>query len=565
MEFGPEQKIAGVLVPVFSLRSQTDLGIGDTTSLKEFISWAAGHGIRAVQILPINEPGSDNSPYNLLSAMAIDPLTLSVTPETLPDLSCEAFEATLKIHPISSEPTRVDYEGVKRLKGALLEAAYAGFEELAGTTSRRRAFAKFRKANAGWLEAYALHRALLERHDGREETAAWPEEHRTPSAANAWVSSLSSKEKKAFLSRVTFRAYVQWIALTQWQAVRAHAETSEVILIGDVPVGVSVFSSDVWSLPEIFDLERSCGAPPEKVFKSDPFTEAWGQNWGFPLYDWKAMEKDNFQWWRNRMRSMLGIFHLLRVDHALGFFRIYSFPWRPDQNERFTGLTPEEAAKITGGPLPGFVEFDDSTEEHRQYNQQHGEKVLRMFLEETGTHRLIAEDLGEVAPYVRPTLTELEIPGFKIPQWERNWDGRLTPGVSYPRLSLTTFATHDHPPIREVWEELFTESTQPKTREAATRKQWEYMDFCAREDIPLPCAFTPEVHRAFLKGLLLSNSWLAVHMISDVLGNTDRFNTPGSIGNANWSQRIPCPISELDKNYPEPLAYFRASIAETGR
>jgi 4-alpha-glucanotransferase len=564
MTFGPDQKIAGVLVPVFSLRGSRDLGVGDTAALQEFVKWAAAHGLGAVQILPVNEPGADNSPYNLLSAMALDPLTISTTPGQLPDLSTEDFESLLQASPPSQEGLHVDYDRVRVLKMALLEKAFECFQTLPASSARKRQLGKFRKSQTHWLETYAMHRALIEHHLGSEDTSTWPEAHRSPDKAKAWLAGLPAKERKAFEARITFRAYVQWIAQSQWEAVRELAESLGVVLIGDVPVGVSRFSADVWTSPEFFDLGRSCGAPPEKVFKADAFTEAWGQNWGFPLYDWRAMAADNFSWWRKRLQKMLSIFHLLRVDHALGFFRIYSFPWRPEHNEEFTHLTPEEAAKKTGGPLPGFVDFDDDTEEHREHNRRHGEMVLKMFLEETGPHRLIAEDLGEVAPYVRPTLADLQIPGFKIPQWERSWD-RLTPGVSYDRLSLSTFATHDHPPIRVVWEELFAATAVPETREAAIHSQWEFMDFCAKNTISLPCPFTKEVHHAFLRGLLLSNSWLAIHMISDLLGNTDRFNTPGSTGSANWTQRLPCPISELDHHFAETLSFFRQAVQETGR
>ena len=150
----------------------------------------------------------------------------------------------------------------------------------------------------------------------------------------------------------------------------------------------------------------------------------------------------------------MSIFHLLRVDHALGFFRIYSFPWPPSDNAKFTDLAPEQAIKLTGGELPRFMDRDDSNEENREYNRRHGEKLFKMMLEEIGPHRLIAEDLGEVSPYVRPTLQQLEIPGFKIPAWERNWD-RLIPGKDYQRLSLATFATHDHPPVKSHWTNFF--------------------------------------------------------------------------------------------------------------
>jgi len=564
MEYGPNRKVAGILVPVFSLRGTEDLGIGDTAALREFVKWAAKHGFGAVQILPVNETGNDNSPYNVLSSMALDPLTIATSPSDLPDLEEAIYQQILEEHPIDPNPDRVNYVLVKPLKQALMEAAYRYFSARPPQSARRRAFLKFQRDQAFWLEDYALHRALIDWNHGVEDFSQWLPEQQTPAGARDWINELSEDDRQAFQDRVRFRAYVQWVARMQWEGVRKFCEKLEVLLIGDVPVGVSMHSTDVWQTPAIFDLTRSCGAPPEKVFKADPFTETWGQNWGFPLYDWKVMAEDNFAWWRQRLRSTLGIFHLLRVDHALGFFRIYSFPWKPQDNGRFTLLTPEEAATITGGPLPGFVDFDDSSEEHREHNRRHGEMVFQMFIEETGPHKLLAEDLGEVAPYVRPSLAKLEVPGFKIPQWERNWD-RLLPGVEYPRLSLATFATHDHPPIRSFWEDLFAETRDPEKQTAAIHSQWEFMDFCGQPEVSLPAAFTPEIHKIFLRGLFLSNSWLAVHMISDLLGNTDRFNTPGSVDRGNWTQRIPCPIEDLDTNYAELLRFVKPAIRESGR
>jgi 4-alpha-glucanotransferase len=262
----------------------------------------------------------------------------------------------------------------------------------------------------------------------------------------------------------------------------------------------------------------------------------------------------------------MGIFHLLRVDHALGFFRIYSFPWRPEDNEKFTDLTPTEAKKITGGELPHFADRDDETDENRDYNRRHGETLFRMLLEETGTHRLIAEDLGEVAPYVRPTLQHLEIPGFKIPQWERNWD-RLTAGGDYQRLSLATYATHDHPPLKVHWDELVAASgnVAEPVRDAAIHSLWELMNFCGQPDIKLPQPFTPEIHEILLRGLFASNSWLVVHMITDIFGTTERFNVPGSIGDTNWTQRLPQPVASWDDVWEKPLAALRLAVAETAR
>ncbi len=564
-EISPETKMAGLLSPITALRGKNDLGVGDTAALVEFAAWAAQKGFGLIQLLPLNETGGDHSPYNIISSMAIEPATITTTPEWLPDLTTEDFEAVCSRHDLATLRTgSVNYAGVKALKRDLLLAAFRRFRSRKGDKVRVRAFAKFEVAEGDWLEPYAVFRALIE-WNGTEVVADWPEEHRTPAQAADWSSELSTTDLRRFRDLTRFYSYVQWIATTQWKTVRAACDRLGVALMGDIPVGVSLYSADVWAEPGIFDLSRSSGAPPEKVFKSDPFTEQWGQNWGFPLYNWQAMSHDNFAWWRRRLRAARDVFQFLRVDHALGFFRIYSFPWRPELNDRFVGLTPDEARALSGGPLPGFVPRDDSTDENREYNRRQGEMLFGIFLEETGPHRLVAEDLGEVSPYVRPVLQAMEIPGFKIPQWERLPDGRMIPGADYQRLSLATFATHDHPPVRQFWDAWIAETAEPAKRDAAVRAMREMLDFCGSPGLEVPCPFDREVHGAFLRGLFATNSWLAVHQITDLFGLPDRFNVPGAIGGANWTTRLEGTPSEWDSLHAPALEAAAAALDLTGR
>jgi 4-alpha-glucanotransferase len=567
LELNPEKKIAGVLAPAFAIRGTNDLGIGDSEALKELITWAAQQGLSVVQILPINETGGDCSPYNLLSAMAIDPTTIATYPGILPDLLREDFERiTAKYDLATLRQGVVQYREVRSLKRQLLYAAFMTFRSRTTDKARTQAFANFEKENADWLTDYATHRALVSWHEESETSDRWPREHRSATAVRVWIESLTPSSRRHIRDLMRFHAYVQWIAYSQWRAVREHAEAYGVALMGDVPVGVSRYSADVWREPDIFDLKRSIGAPPEKAFKSDPFTAKWGQNWGFPLYNWERMAQDNFAWWRRRLKLLMSIFHMLRVDHALGFFRIYCFPWPPSDNVKFTDLTPEQATEITGGELPRFVDRDDSTEENREYNRRHGERLLKMMLEEIGPHRLIAEDLGEVSPYVRPTLQQLEIPGFKIPPWERNWD-RLIPGKDYQRLSLATFATHDHAPVKSHWDELFrvAQSEDKTLHDVAIHGMWELMEFCGHPDFALPQPFSNQIHEILLQGLFACNSWIAIHMIVDLFGTDERFNVPGPVTAANWTNRMTLPVREWDLAYSSPLKLVRKSLSETGR
>ena len=120
------------------------------------------------------------------------------------------------------------------------------------------------------------------------------------------------------------------------------------------------------------------GAPPEPHFKDDAFTQKWGQNWGIPLYRWSAMRSNNFQWWRERVRGTRRIFHLFRIDHVQGFYRVYAFPWRPQRNKEFLPLDQHQMLEQTGGRAPHFVPRDDETPEHREANKREGEEYLRV-------------------------------------------------------------------------------------------------------------------------------------------------------------------------------------------
>ena len=562
----PDNKIAGILTPVSAIRGKNDIGIGDTESLVELAAWAAKKGFGLIQILPVNETGADHSPYNILSSIAYEPVTLSIRPEWLPDIDDAEFAAITKKHNAASlKDGPVRYAAVKAMKREALRTGFQNLRESKTARGRVRDFEKFLAEEQEWIADYVLFRALSVWNGGDEVVDNWPEEHRTAASAREWKESLDKRQRARLEEEEAFFGYVQWVAISQWRAVRAAFDKLGIALMGDIPVGVSIYSADVWAEPGIFDKTRSSGAPPEKVFKSDPFTENWGQNWGFPLYNWQAMSRDNFRWWRRRLQASRSVFHLLRVDHALGFFRIWNFPWRPDQNARFTYLSPDQAKALTGGRLPGFAECDDSTPGNREHNRRQGDMLFRVLLEETGPHRLIAEDLGEMSPYVRPTLESLDIPGFKIPMWERDETGAMTPGSGYQRLSLATFATHDHPPIRKFWEDWFQESQNPGTRAKALKEMREILDFCGARELPVPQEFTAEVHEAFIRGLFESNSWLAVHQITDLFGLAERFNVPGAIGDQNWTTRVEGFVSDWDKVYKNQLLMVSLALQTTGR
>src|SRR5437773_10664300 len=467
MNLSPEKKIAGVLVPLFALRGENDLGIGDLGALREFIDWIAEIGFTLVQVLPINETGADNSPYNAISSMAIEPTTLCFAPGSPEDLTRNDFEASLsEINLTALRRSGVKYRQVKELKQRILEKAFANFSACADE-KRQSEFERFCEEESSWLRDYALFRVLIEQNKGSAAWDGWPPQHQAIVDARKWMRNLRKEEQHAIARRLDFFCYVQWIAHQQWRSVKAHAEQRGMALMGDIPFGVSYYSADVFSRRGEFVLDWFGGAPPEPHFKDDAFTQKWGQNWGIPLYRWDNMRVNNFEWWRQRVRAVRRIFHLFRIDHIQGFYRIYAFPWRPRRNKEFLPLDEHQMVQRTGGRAPHFVPRDDNTLENREANKREGEEYLRAILEEAGGRRVIGEDLGVVPEYVRPNLRSLGIAGFKIPQWEMH-DGMIIPGQMYERLSVATYATHDHEPIRALWNEAFDQPPSTDGEQART-------------------------------------------------------------------------------------------------
>ena len=564
MNLSPEKKIAGVLVPLFALRSENDLGIGDVASLREFIDWAADSGFKLVQMLPINETGGDNSPYNAISAMAIEPTTLHLAPGSPEDLTRDDFDSALADVDLARlRRGPVKYGGVKKLKRRLLERAFANFSAHA-SEDRQSQFEKFSAEEATWLDDYTLFRALMEENGESEAWDRWPAEHQTIEQARSWLRDLPQGRPSTLASRRDFFRYVQWVAHEQWHEVRSYAGERDVALMGDIPFGISYYSADVFSRPGEFALDWSGGAPPEPYFKDDQFTQKWGQNWGIPLYRWDAMRANNLTWWRQRVRGVKRIFHVFRIDHVLGFYRIYSFPWRPARNKQFLPLEWNQVLERTGGRLPHFAPRDDSTPQNCEANRHEGEEYLRMVLEESAETHVIGEDLGTVPDYVRPSLHSLGIAGFKIPQWEVRHE-RITPGSEYERLSVATYCTHDHKPLRALWEEVFEQPTS--TSDQARFDLLKIAHFAGFDPSAEKIDFDKDFYPAVMKALFQSEAWIAVVMITDLLSRRYRFNVPGTAANTNWTRRMSRTIAQLRASHytQKRMNLIRELLEKSGR
>ena len=557
MKLSPDKKLAGILCPVFSIRTENDLGIGDTEGVRQMIDWCHQHGFGILQLLPINETSGDNSPYNAISSMALEPTTIAISPELIPDLSGTKFKEIAKPELLKElRAGAVKYAKVKELKRSLLRAAFDSFlaKHANRKTERGEAFRAFLKENADWLSDYAMFRVLMEQHDNGPTWDRWPQEQQSPLLASAWSSSQPEKRRNELTRELQFFHYVQWIALDQWSKVKEYASKKKVFLMGDIPFGVSPSSAAVWANRDLFDPDWSGGAPPEGNFKPDLFTEKWGQNWGMPLYQWNEHRKTDFAWWRQRITQVGRIFHLFRIDHVLGFYRIYAFPWPPQRNGEFANLTEAEVVKKTDGLLPRFFPGPDATEQQQKRNLRQGDELLRAVKAAAGDTVVVAEDLGLVPPYVRPHLLKLGIPGFKIPHWERNPDYTYVDGATYPRLSICTPATHDHDPLAAMWRRMWGDHEEAIARQDHHRAHVTWLElqrfckWCGIDDQKIPREFTPQLHEAYCRRVMESNSWLAIFQITDVFTQETRFNVPGSVGESNWSARLEKTVAELDKD-----------------
>lgn len=564
-----QNRIAGVLLPAFSPRRAGDLGIGDTRAMSEWIEWAAAHEVGFLQLLPINETGSDDSPYNAISSVALEPLYLTIEVADIPGLQQDELDAArAALGDAVLQGRLVEYGQVRAKKRSLLQGAYRRFQS-EEFSAEREEFRVFQREEASWLNDYVLFRWLMDRDGGRETWDLWPAEFREPALAREYFQQERSKRGAVVMDELHYYGWVQWLCFRQWRAVRALADARGVKLMGDIPIGISYYSADVFFQRDQFDLTWCGGAPPETMFKHDRFIQRWGQNWGIPLYQWDLMEQQGYPWWKQRIRKLTEIFHIFRIDHILGFYRIYAFPWRPQRNEEFLDLSEEEARQRTGGRLPQWAWRPDDTDENKAANRAEGDRRLRAILDAAGAGEVVGEDLGCVPDYVRPHLASLNIAGFRIPHWDSH-DGHVVPGSELPACSFATYATHDHDTIAAMWESfrLIAEGEgEPHEVEGA---KWNLRMMSEFGNIPVTEEFPPyshEVQWSLLDGLLASRSRYAALMITDLYGMVDRYNKPGTVGGENWRFRLPFSLddSEKDVTLVAEAAHLRKSIRKYGR
>jgi 4-alpha-glucanotransferase len=316
---------AGIAIPVFSLRSNEGLGIGEFSDLKLMIDWAVATGLKMVQTLPVNDTIAnknwiDSYPYAAISVYALHPLYVSIkgiAPLKDKKISKQLEDDTRALNALDV----VDFEAVLATKTLFFKALY---QQEKDNFWKDKNVLVFIERNADWLKPYAAF-CYLRDTNGTSNFNLWSS-HQVFSEAT--VTEICNPKAKYF-DEVALYYFIQYHADKQLSEATNYARSKGVILKGDLPIGIYRYSCDAWVAPQLYNMNGQAGAPP------DDFAVA-GQNWGFPTYNWEVMAKDNFAWWRNRMTKLSEYFDALRIDHILGFFRIWQIP--TDQVEGTMGL-----------------------------------------------------------------------------------------------------------------------------------------------------------------------------------------------------------------------------------
>ena len=420
---------AGTAVPVFSLRSESDFGIGEFNDLKDLVDWAVKTGQCIIQILPINDTTrkgewKDSYPYSPVSSFALHPIYIH-----LQDLGIKETAAFKKEQQELNALPEIDYPRVYKSKMALVRKAFTarGQKDLESAACR-----KFTKENAYWLDEYA---EFCAKRDGNE-----PEYHK----------------------------WIQFHLDKQLSAQVRYARSKGISLKGDLPIGVSQDSADAYYHPELFNLDSSAGAPPD-YFSQD------GQNWGFPTYNWDEMAKDDYAWWKSRLRKMSQYFDAFRIDHILGFFRIWEIPAEQKSGlmGHFNPALPYSADEIYFMRLPreglfhedprhpGFwqplIKPDTSRLEwwqkdrfdalytdffyhrHDDFWRRNAERKLPELLSASGM-LACGEDLGMVPDCVPGVMDHWKILSLEMTQMDK--------GHGWPTLSVCATSSHDMSTLR---------------------------------------------------------------------------------------------------------------------
>lgn len=308
-------KGAGVAIPVFSLKSKNSFGVGEFTDIKLLVDWAKEAGLKLIQVLPVNDTtatrtNADSYPYAAISAFALHPIYINLEKVAAKGQAAIIKQLKKKQKQLNDLP-QLDYEQVLRFKfDALKELYEAQKEDYLDNPD----FYAFYQANKHWLVPYAAFSHLRDK-NGISDFSRW----KTNSVYNKEAIEKYTSPKAKHYGEIMLYYFIQYHLHLQLKEAAAYAHKKGIIIKGDIPIGVYRYGCDAWVEPELYNMDKQAGAPP------DDFAVK-GQNWGFPTYNWEKMQQNGFLWWRQRFEQMSSYFDAFRIDHILGFFRIWSIP-----------------------------------------------------------------------------------------------------------------------------------------------------------------------------------------------------------------------------------------------
>jgi len=483
------RRLSGILLHPTSLPGR--FGIGDLgPEAFRFVDFLADARQGIWQVLPLGPTGFGDSPYQCFSAFAGNPLLVSL--ERLVE------EGWLGPQDLASAPafsdTSVDYAAVIAFKEPLLARAADAFEERASREARERLDA-FCRRNAAWLDDYALFTALKQAHGGRP-WHEWDEDlaRRRPAALE--------RARRAHASAVRRCQFAQYAFYRHWGDLRRHCHERRVAILGDIPIFVAHDSADVWAHPELFFLERD-GRPSVVAGVPPDYFSATGQRWGNPLYRWGALRARRYAWWIERMRGLLELVDLVRLDHFRGFEAYWEVP----------------------GSAP--------TAQQGRWVKAPGAALLRALRSALGDLPIVAENLGVITPEVERLRERFELPGMAVLQFAFGEDGGYSPFLphNFARRLVVYTATHDNDTTVGWWNDPGGASST-RSREEIEHQRAHCRRYLGLRD-------DADVHWAFIRAAFASVADTAIVPLQDVLGlgSEARMNMPGR-PEGNWRWRL---------------------------
>jgi 4-alpha-glucanotransferase len=497
----------GICTPLSALKTKKSSGIGEFLDLLPLIDYMSELKLDILQLLPLNDSGLDPSPYNALSALALNPIYISL--HALPFINGEELK---KFELLNTEKV-IPYQLVLEKKLAFLNTYFTqNFAKIREDLSYQ-AFIH----TTPWLKPYALFKVLKKRYhfDSWEN---WPEDYKNVN--NEKLETYYEME----MGEMEFYFMLQYFSFRQLKLVKTKANDKKIFLKGDIPILISPDSVDVWTNRDIFNLNFVAGAPP------DMFTPE-GQYWGFPTFKWGEMDVTDYAFWKLRLTVACEFYDIFRIDHIIGFYRIWAIEKGKSAKEGSFFPSEREEAIIQG------------------------EFLLKKLL--AFTHMFpIGEDLGLFIDHIRKSLYEMTIPGTKIPRWERHYesDQSFIKYQDYPIFSLTTLSTHDTETLKQWWK-LFPNDAKR---------------FCQDFGLGYNEELIEELRLKILKDAHKSASLFHVNLLIEYLSlidgyssinlDEDRINIPGKIDPKNWCYRYIPYLEEIIVN--QKLKSYLLSILD---